>query len=308
MEVAVPMRIGELSRRVGVSEHTLRAWERRYDLMRPARNAAGYRLYGAADERRVREVIATRGQGVPVSVAIQRVLDRERQLAEVLSGDAGAPGRAGSAGDAIRDLHQAADAFDEPALHVVLDELLSAQTLGEVIDEVLMPFLAELGARWADGDVTVAGEHFASRVLRRRLSALALSWAGGTGPIVLLACPAGEQHDMALLCFGLLLGRAGWRVHYLGADTPTDDISATVAVVRPAALVISATSSDLLTAMFATLRVPPTVLVCLAGAGATAALARDAGAVQLLPRIQDSVTILNATTAPAPGTPSPPAG
>ena len=48
------VRIGELSRRVGVSAELLRAWERRYGLLRPERSSGGFRLYGREDEERVR--------------------------------------------------------------------------------------------------------------------------------------------------------------------------------------------------------------------------------------------------------------
>src|SRR6478609_2189837 len=66
MRGSVPptMRIGELAAKVGVSTHVLRAWESRYGLLVPVRSAGGYRLYGHEDERRVREVIALRDQGV----------------------------------------------------------------------------------------------------------------------------------------------------------------------------------------------------------------------------------------------------
>jgi DNA-binding transcriptional MerR regulator len=72
------MRIGELAAKVGVSTHVLRAWESRYGLLRPQRSAGGYRLYGHEDERRVREVIALRDQGVSAVEASRRVLEADR--------------------------------------------------------------------------------------------------------------------------------------------------------------------------------------------------------------------------------------
>src|SRR6478609_9115047 len=80
MRGSVPptMRIGELAAKVGVSTHVLRAWESRYGLLRPVRSAGGYRLYGHEDERRVREVVALRDQGVSAAEASRRVLATER--------------------------------------------------------------------------------------------------------------------------------------------------------------------------------------------------------------------------------------
>lgn len=82
-------RIGVLATRVGVSETVLRAWETRYGLLRPARTAAGYRLYGPEDERRARAMVQARGRGVPAAQAAAEVLaaDRARMPAEV--GDPG---------------------------------------------------------------------------------------------------------------------------------------------------------------------------------------------------------------------------
>ena len=74
MDPASGMQIGELSRRVGMSTHALRAWEKRYGLLRPTRTTGGYRIYSSADERRVLGVLALRDAGVPTAEAVLRVL------------------------------------------------------------------------------------------------------------------------------------------------------------------------------------------------------------------------------------------
>src|SRR5690349_24660950 len=63
------LRIGELSRRVGVSPEVLRAWERRYGVLRPTRSEGGFRLYSRADEERVRRMLALQQQGLSPAVA-----------------------------------------------------------------------------------------------------------------------------------------------------------------------------------------------------------------------------------------------
>ena len=77
---------------------------------------------------------------------------------------------------------------------------------------------------WQGGTASVAMEHFASNVLRGRLAGLARSWGSGHGPQALLACPPGELHDMALMVFGIVLNRNGWRIDYLGASTPVEEL------------------------------------------------------------------------------------
>lgn len=102
----------------------------------------------------------------------------------------------------------------------VLDAALTAWGFERALEEVLIPYLRELGDRWADGRATVVHEHFASWLIRRRLAGLTTAWHAGDGPFAVLACPSGEQHDLMLTGFGVLLARAGWRVRHLGADTP----------------------------------------------------------------------------------------
>jgi methanogenic corrinoid protein MtbC1 len=126
----------------------------------------------------------------------------------------------------------------------VLDRLLSAATVEVVLAEVLLPYLRELGKRWERGEISVAEEHFASNVIRGRLLGLSRGWGRGVGPVALLACLPGEQHDLGLLSFGLALRAHGWRIAYLGSDTPLDTLERAAEAIEPALLVVSATSHE----------------------------------------------------------------
>ncbi len=110
----------------------------------------------------------------------------------------------------------ALDEFDEPAAHAVLDRLLSTLTVETVLRDVVLPYLRELGERWERGEVSVAQEHFASNVIRGRLASLGRGWGHGHGPRAILACVPGELHDIALLAFGIVLNRNGWRIELPG--------------------------------------------------------------------------------------------
>jgi methanogenic corrinoid protein MtbC1 len=122
-------------------------------------------------------------------------------------------------------LRQAFDAFDEPTVQAVLDRLLSDLSVTVVMREIVLPYLAELGERWERGDASIAQEHFASNLIRGRLAGLARGWGDGSGPRASLACPSGEQHDLALMIFGVSLNRYGWRIDYLGVDTPIEELT-----------------------------------------------------------------------------------
>jgi methanogenic corrinoid protein MtbC1 len=146
---------------------------------------------------------------------------------------------------AIRDeLATALDAFDEPRAQAILDRLLALATVETLLAEVVVPYLQELGDRWQRGDASVAQEHFASGVLRGRLLGLARGWGLGLGPVAVLACLPGEQHDLGLIAFGLALRSQGWRIVYLGPDSPIDTVADVSRQLEPSLVVLNAVSRE----------------------------------------------------------------
>jgi len=270
------LRIGELSRRLGVSDHVLRAWESRYGLLQPMRSPGGFRLYSLADESRVRRMQAYLAEGLSAAEA----------ASAALGGPDGPAGRADEsrlpapgASDPGAALRQALDAFDEPAAQAALDRLLADLSVPAVLRDVVLPYLADLGERWQRGTASVATEHFATNIIRGRLAGLARGWGSGHGPSALLACPPGELHDLAPMMFGIVLHHNGWRIGYLGANTPVEDLERAAGLSRPGLVVLAAARPQTLRSPRAELtalarRVP----LALAGAGATAQLAEAVGA------------------------------
>jgi methanogenic corrinoid protein MtbC1 len=113
------------------------------------------------------------------------------------------------------------------------------------LTEVLIPYLHELGERWAGGEVTVAQEHFASHLIRGRLVGLAQDWGAGGASRCVAACLPGEAHDLGLVMLGLLMARRGWQVTFLGADTPLDSLESAVRTLRPSLVILSTYDADL---------------------------------------------------------------
>src|SRR5947209_8480373 len=115
------LRIGELSRRLGVTAHVLRAWETRYGLLRPSRSNGGYRLYSEADADRIRRMQQHLAAGLSAAEAAQAV------LAEAVDGSDRVIGAAETVevGELPSKLREALDAFDEPSAQQVMDRLLS---------------------------------------------------------------------------------------------------------------------------------------------------------------------------------------
>lgn len=271
------LRIGELSRRVGVSEYVLRAWESRYGLLKPARSDGGYRLYSEDDQARVALMQAYLADGLAAAQAARAAIADERP-GRIGEDALGSPSRADLA-DSAEALRLALDEMDEPAAQAVLDRLLTDFTVESVLRDVLMPYLQELGQGWEQGEVSVAQEHFASHVIRGRLAGLARGWGSGRGPHAILACPPGELHEIALLAFGIVLNRNGWRVGFLGANTPMDDLLQVATETRPALVVLSATMSERFGQIVPELvRLAGIATLALGGEGATKELADATGA------------------------------
>ena len=222
------LRIGELSRRLGVSDHVLRAWETRYGLLQPVRSPGGFRLYSEADESRVRRMQTHLAHGLSAAEAARAVLGEDSGTSADFGRAAGPHRAAPAASELSGDLRQALDAFDEPAAQAVLDRLVSDLSVTAVLRDVVLPYLTELGERWESGTASVAQEHFASNLIRGRLAGLARGWGNGHGPRAVLACPPGELHDLALMVFGIVLNRNGWRIDYLGMNTPVEELTQTV--------------------------------------------------------------------------------
>lgn len=312
------MRIGELAARVGVSTHVLRAWESRYGLLKPIRSAGGYRLYGPEDERRVREVVALRDQGVSAVEASRRVLAAERAGVSALDpppGDDHAPaaaqaagegagGDAGSAPSSLRadppmlvaQLLDAVTALDEDRAHAVLDTAFHERSVESAIIDVTLPLLRRIGEMWELGRIGVAQEHFASSLLRRRLGALSLTWGVGSGPVAVLACPPGEFHDIVLLGFGVLLGRAGWRIRYLGPDTPVHSLAGAARIAQADAVILACRRPSGFRAHGAALRhLGEQYPLWLAGRGATPRVLEEVGVGLLGPDLLAAVAELTAS-------------
>lgn len=269
------LRIGELSRRTGVGVELLRAWERRYGLLRPGRSAGGFRLYTPSDERRVRLMQQHLAGGLAAAEAARAAVT---DVPEAPAGES-----AGVLLDTERDrLARALDGLDETGAHAALDTLLAGFTVRTVVAQAILPYLADVGARWERGEASVAQEHFASNLIRGRLLALARGWDRGSGPRALLACAPGDLHDLPLIAFGLALADQGWRVSFLGPDTPIESITDACRVVRADAVVVTATLAGLLEPLARQLRtIGGMTRLYLAGRGAEPAFAKRIGATAL---------------------------
>jgi MerR family transcriptional regulator, light-induced transcriptional regulator len=264
------VRIGQLAKRTGVSPELLRAWEQRYGLLQPTRTAGGFRLYSAADEARVQRMQSLVSGGLAAAQAARLILSDGEPAPHTASASATI------LDEEAANLAASLDRLDEQAANTALDRLLSAYTVEMALQDVVLPYLHRLGERWEAGEISVAQEHFASNLLRGRLLGLAQGWGQGQGPGAILACLPGEHHELGLLAFGVALRRRGWRITYLGTDSPIGAVADTARSLRPAVVVLlSMDPDDFLDHARQIEQLAQQVPVVIAGPGATPEIARQ---------------------------------
>lgn len=211
------------SRLTGVPAATLRAWERRYGVVQPARTDGGYRVYDddaiaalqtmrtLVDEgwapAQAAEQIRAASRGEPIPPPGGPATQHDQEIQENLAG--------------TTSLAEIAESMDLVALERVLDEQFSRASFESVVDDWLMPALAQVGAAWRAGRLTIAAEHQVAAAITRRLAAAYDAAAtADLAPHVVVGLPPGGRHEIGLLAFATAARRRGIATAYLGADLP----------------------------------------------------------------------------------------
>jgi DNA-binding transcriptional MerR regulator/methylmalonyl-CoA mutase cobalamin-binding subunit len=248
--------IKRASEMVGVPVATLRAWQRRYGVVNPGRSVSGYRLYGADDIAVLRRMQALVASGwsprEAAAAAAAAEGDLETELTDLPRDEPRRSRSAQRAGTAPLDLVAAAAALDPAAITRLLDDHFATGSFEQVVDGWLLPELERLGQAWADGAVSVAGEHLAAAAVQRRLSAAfdAAALDSGRSPLLLTGLPPGCRHELGILAFATAARRQGLAVVYLGPDLPLRDWLTAADRHQPDAVVIAVpTLSDVVPAL-----------------------------------------------------------
>ncbi len=226
-----PIRV--LAERTGVGASTLRAWERRYGLLKPRRTPKGHRLYTEEEARLVFRVLELLDDGHAISEVARRILGPQVGVADSSAehpyagtGWAQLDGLAqGQWASYLERLLRAIEAFSPQRLDAVYNEASSLYPLDLVSRHLIEPALAVLGERWNLRTPGIAEEHFFSAWLRNKLGArLHHAAAQASGNTLLVACVPGHRHDVGVLLFALAALGRGYRVVYLGIDMPLEPL------------------------------------------------------------------------------------
>ncbi len=254
--------IHEVAELTGLATARLRAWERRYEVVRPGRQPNRYRKYTS-------EQVALLRAFARLCAAGERIGDLVREPRESVI--ARAEGR-GTDGSPLALLLEAVKRLDRDRLDTLLDEQRRSMQSERFGREIILPLGEVIGDLWALGRLSVAAEHLASEVVVQQLK-LELAAAGGAGPLLLAACLPGESHEWGILVTLVRLQTSGWRVRYLGADLPLKDLVDATWTLVPQVVALSAADPTNVSGRLPELRrlprlLPPGTLVVLGGQGA----------------------------------------
>jgi DNA-binding transcriptional MerR regulator len=226
--------IGTVSSLTGVGAITLRAWERRYELIQPVRKESGHRLYTREHIDQINRIIALTGEGMRISQIRPEMLNVQSE-----EGDT-AKGTHSKWREYREQMIAAIIAFDESRLEEIYNEALSLYPIEAVTRHLLKPLLVELGLRWENAQAGIAEEHFFAFYLRNKLGArFHHRFRSESGPLLLLSGLPDEYHEISLLLFALAANDRGFRLVTLGANMPLRELAWVANRTRCNAVVLS---------------------------------------------------------------------
>jgi DNA-binding transcriptional MerR regulator/methylmalonyl-CoA mutase cobalamin-binding subunit len=253
--------IHEVAKLTGLAPARLRAWERRYAVVRPERQPNGYRAYTAEQVALLRAFARLIDGGDRIGdlagQPIEEVLSRAEQsdMAETAHGE----------------LLEATLGYDRDRLEALVHEQIERRGLAGFARDVVMPLALEVGDLWALGKIPIAVEHLASEVVLHALKG-GLRASRGSGPVCVAALLPGERHEWGFLCVLADVQELGWQIHYLGPDLPPDEIVEAAWKRRATAIAVSASDPANVEPLLATLaqlpgRLPPRAFAVIGGTG-----------------------------------------
>lgn len=237
----MPMyRIHRFSKLTGLSPHVIRAWERRYGLVTPIRGENRYRLYTDEDVVLFRYLKSQVDQGMAIGELSEQGLERLREQAQRVFVETYREPPPSER--LVTELSQALEENDRAAFERKLNGALAVIPFEEAVHRFLLPLQEQVGQLWHDGRLGVGQEHYASNQIKQKIfSAMNQFQTSDEGPVVVVACPTNEWHEIAAMTAAYVCRARGCRVHYLGANLPIPELAAYCQRNRPACVLLSVT-------------------------------------------------------------------
>ena len=235
--------IKDLENLSGVKAHTIRAWEQRYQLLKPARSETNIRTYSGDDLKRLLNVslLLERGRKISKVAAMS-----DMQLVQAIT-DAPGAGEAGGELVAQQKLKVSMMSYDEQMFRDTIDDCIARLGFGATVVSVCLPFLADVGVLWLTNAICPANEHFMSNLLRQMLYAQIheadIPEAKEEDTVLVLYLPEREIHDISLLFVHQLCREHGRKSVLLGQSVPFDDLAGVAVQFPKVAFVTYCTTS-----------------------------------------------------------------
>ena len=233
-----------VARRTGLSAHVIRIWEKRYGAVEPERTGTNRRLYSDEQIERLSLLRDITQNGHSIGHVAKLPTEKLRELARESHGTNGHTARALAAAPGaptfLDECAAAVKSLDARALEETLKRAATELGAQGLLQRVIAPLAQILGELWRDGTITAAHEHFASAVIRIFLGHAAKSFAGAdSAPVLVVATPAGQIHELGALLVGAAAANLGWHVTYLGASLPAAEIAGVARQNRARAVALS---------------------------------------------------------------------
>ena len=220
--------IKDLETLSGIKAHTIRIWEKRYELLSPARTDTNIRTYSDSDLKILLNVALLNKKGIKIShiadMSSYEICEKVENFSEQTVDTSVFVDRL------IVDMID----LEEERLTERLEKTLEKYGVIHGFTKVVYPFLERIGVLWQIGSITPAQEHFVSHLLRNKLIAeimgLNNNWEAKERYVLFL--PAHEMHEIGLLLYYYILKSRGAYVMYLGQNVPYEDLDSVIKTTR----------------------------------------------------------------------------
>jgi methanogenic corrinoid protein MtbC1 len=233
----VGCQIAAVVRLTGLSADTIRAWERRHGLVRPLRDDAGVRRYRKFEVVRLQRARQATENGHPIRMVAAMSDDELLALLESGSQPVGTAEIAASQ-SVVEAILSAIREYDAPRARRTIRNASLLVEPRELILNVFVPLLDEVGRLWSDGEVTVWQEHLLSDLVASAMGTLGKTMDGNRRDAFLFATPPGELHAFGIAFAAMLAASERFSVDNLGPNIPAAEVVHAAARLRTRCVVV----------------------------------------------------------------------
>ena len=214
--------IKDLENLTGIKAHTIRIWEKRYNVLEPMRTETNIRLYNIENLQKLLNITLLHKHGYKISNISKLSEDKIPQLVNDIISDKSVKNHA------ISSFKMAMMNFDQVLFLNTYDKLLSEKSFREIFADILIPLLIEIGSLWQTNTISIAHEHFISYLIKQKLliNTEKLQYQQNTkkDKVFVLYLPKNEIHELGLMYLNYEIQLHGYKTIYLGESVPTSSL------------------------------------------------------------------------------------